>query len=529
MYISPIRRAALTHASGRRLSLARALFVCTVLYAGALFWIAPHPPLTDLPQHAGQVALLHDLIEHTSPWQALVRANYFTPYLIGYGVALPLTYVMSVSAALKLVMTVAYYAFVACCVLLRKRFGGDARLDWLFIPGFFGFAFAWGFYTFLVAAPLGLLFVLLMHGYASAPSWARAAAVLFSGIILFFSHGLVFLFACTIGVGFVIIKQKRIARIVPAMLPFVLLGVLCVAYAIVSYERDPLLALSNHGSSIKWDWDWRRPFSLPLYVWGAGKHDSVYLLIGALMLAAPWLLRDGINRRDPAAAMPLLVVTIVWFLVPSVAMQTGYLFQRFALFLMPAYAFVFHVAQRSSAQVEHIPRSSAPYPAREAMVQLMMMLGCWGFLGAQTVRLHRFAIESASFETLLANTEPEERALSLVFDESSPAYISPMAYRHYPAWYQAERHGFVDFNFAWFLPQIVRFKPDRLPAVTPGFFEETKQFDWKTNNGRLYRYFFVRNTQALPAGFFANDECDVVLVRKVDEWSLYERRRCSAN
>jgi hypothetical protein len=157
------------------------------------------------------------------------------------------------------------------------------------------------------------------------------------------------------------------------------------------------------------------------------------------------------------------------------------------------------------------------------------MLGCWGFLGAQTARLHRFAIESASFETLLANTEPEERALSLVFDESSPAYITPMAYRHYPAWYQAERHGFVDFNFAWFLPQIVRFKPDRLPAVTPGFFEDTKQFDWKTNNGRLYRYFFVRNTQALPAGFFANDECDVVLVRKVDEWSLYERRRCSAN
>ncbi len=46
------------------------LFICTVLLAGALFWIAPRPPMGDLPQHAGQVALWRDLIKGTSPWQA---------------------------------------------------------------------------------------------------------------------------------------------------------------------------------------------------------------------------------------------------------------------------------------------------------------------------------------------------------------------------------------------------------------------------------------------------------------------------
>jgi hypothetical protein len=40
----------------------RALFVIVVVSAGALFWVAPRPPMADLPQHVGQVAVLHDLL-----------------------------------------------------------------------------------------------------------------------------------------------------------------------------------------------------------------------------------------------------------------------------------------------------------------------------------------------------------------------------------------------------------------------------------------------------------------------------------
>ena len=146
----------------------RLAFLVTVLYAGAMFWIAPHPPMADLPQHAGQVAIWRDLLLGQSPWQQMLRINYFTPYLIGYGLALPLSFVMPVVAAFKLMLMLAYYAFVLCCVLLRRRFDGDERLDWLFIPGFFGLSFIWGNFTFLVAAPVGLFFVLLADRYAES-------------------------------------------------------------------------------------------------------------------------------------------------------------------------------------------------------------------------------------------------------------------------------------------------------------------------------------------------------------------------
>ncbi|MFM0053591.1 hypothetical protein [Caballeronia grimmiae] len=125
--------------------LPRVLFIVTVLYGAALFWIAARPPLADLPQHAGQVMLLRDLLGHASPWSSFVRINLFTPYLIGYGLALPLTYLMPVAAAIKLLMMIAYFGFVASCIGFRKHLNGDSRLDILFVPGFFGFAFGWGF------------------------------------------------------------------------------------------------------------------------------------------------------------------------------------------------------------------------------------------------------------------------------------------------------------------------------------------------------------------------------------------------
>jgi hypothetical protein len=101
----------------------RVAFWLTVLLAGATFWIAPRPPMADLPQHAGQIALWRDLLQGTSNWQSLVQVNYFTPYLMGSGLALLLSFVMPVAAALKLLLALSYYAFVAACVLAAARDG----------------------------------------------------------------------------------------------------------------------------------------------------------------------------------------------------------------------------------------------------------------------------------------------------------------------------------------------------------------------------------------------------------------------
>ena len=100
---------------------------------------------------------------------------------------------------------------------------------------------------------------------------------------------------------------------------------------------------------------------------------------------------------------------------------------------------------------------------------------------------------------------------------------------HWPAWYQAERGGFVDFNFAIFLPQIVRYRADKMPAR---FGQEdwahgpAGGFDWERDGASAYRYFFVRHSGALPASFFPSGRCQPMLIKSSGDWLLYENVRC---
>jgi hypothetical protein len=256
------------------------------------------------------------------------------------------------------------------------------------------------------------------------------------------------------------------------------------------------------------------------------KDAARFLPLVALMFAAPWLWRDRINA-DRMVIVPMFAVTVVWFVVPDVALKTGYLYHRFALFLLPAYAFMFCARQSSASEIHGASSSSSPVGRfRGFGVQAAIIAGCWIFLTDQTIRLHRFAVENAPLDRLLAQTEQGQRALNLVFDRASPAYRSITAYMHQSLWYQAEQHGFVDFNFATFVPQIVRFKPGMLPPEPPRLEGDPSRFEWKKDNGHSYRYFFVHKIGPLPANFFANNECNVVLVTHEADWSLYERRNC---
>src|SRR6476660_8646805 len=105
----------------------RLLFVLSIVWGALVFWAAPYPPMIDLPQHGGQVALLKEMLLGQSPWRDQFRFNFFTPYVIGYGLALPLSLVMPVTAALKTLLSLSYIAFVLLCVKVRKQFGADAR------------------------------------------------------------------------------------------------------------------------------------------------------------------------------------------------------------------------------------------------------------------------------------------------------------------------------------------------------------------------------------------------------------------
>ena len=99
----------------------------------------------------------------------------------------------------KVLLSLAYAGFVFMCVVLRRHFGSDARLDWLFLPGF--------------ALCLRVAFSHSSWRRRSdcVSSWSQVAMrmivplaarrlIIALGLVLLASHALVFLLGWTVGV-----------------------------------------------------------------------------------------------------------------------------------------------------------------------------------------------------------------------------------------------------------------------------------------------------------------------------------------
>lgn len=493
----------------------RILFYGLTVCAGLLFWLAPHPPMTDLPQHAGQVSLALAILKGESPWSELFRINYFTPYLVGYGFAGIAALVFPVAVAMKICLTLAFYGFVFVGLLLRRALGSDERLDWLLIPGFFGFAFKWGMFTFLVAAPFGLLFMLLAKTYSDRSTGLRAALVFFCGLLLFFCHGLIFLMAVGIGAMFVLLhpsspRVQRLTRLVPygALVPIV------VGYYLYAMRIEEPVAAGL--STVQWRLGPQRLAQMLFDIWGT-VDDWPFALAGLIAFAVPWLLGSRF-QKDRRAFIPFALLFVAWMTMPVTALKTAFLYPRFALFVLPFYSLMFSEPSPDG-------KSSATRGFAQSAAIIAMPAICFFFLAIVASRMLGFARESADFDALAARAEPSRRALSLVFDRESPAANNSFVYLHYPLWYQTERGGLVEFNFAAFLPQPVRYKPQvfiasERVALAP------RTFDWVADRGALYDYFFVRGPVAPPKDFLANAQCAVRLTDSVGKWYLYERLSC---
>lgn len=508
---------------------ARLLFMLLLAWGTSIVWLAPHPPMVDLPQHAGQIALLRDLLFGYSPWNYMFRLNPLTPYLIGYGLALPLSMVMPIAAALKLLLSLAYLAYVFMCITLRRHFGGDARLDWLFLVPFFGFAFKWGFFTFLVSVPIGLFFIYLADLYAEQPTVKLGCGIFGVGVLLLMSHGLVFLFGLATGIALFFahkVHSRSWANWFSTLLPYGLLLLICSLYFVVNQKVNAGMHTQLMGT-FSWGVGPSRLIKPLIYTVGPNSKDGyIYFKVVwvALLLAVPWMLGLRIDREHKSRWVPFSLLMLVLFFVPDFAWNTAFLYQRFAIFMLPAYAWMF-----TSDKVAAGPASGL---VRLATLQRWAlpaaMLSCAMILGIHSLTFLQFRKEANDFDELIAEIEPNQRAIAIVLDQNSLADGNERMYAHYPVWYQAEEHGLVDFNFAWFPPQVVRYRPDRLPGIAPGFDEHPERFDWSANRGSDYTYFFVRHMAGMPKGLFSGASCPPHEIKTEGTWTVFKQWQCGS-
>jgi hypothetical protein len=211
--------------------------------------------------------------------------------------------------------------------------------------------------------------------------------------------------------------------------------------------------------------------------------------------------------------IPFTVLLLVWAVWPSWGFISGmdfaFIYHRFAILTLPLYALLFRPATAPDAGFQQ---------ARTIAAVTVIILSCWTYLGVQSTRMNDFGKESAEFDPILAAAEPGHHALYLTFDGASLAANNTAAYRHYPAWYQAEAQGNVEFNFAHYRNQVVIYRSNKLEAI-PKYGSSPGSFQWRKDAGDSFYYIFTRGE--LPENFFAEAGCPISKLATSGLWALY--------
>jgi len=206
--------------------------------------------------------------------------------------------------------------------------------------------------------------------------------------------------------------------------------------------------------------------------------------------------------RDPKRWLPFALGLLAFLLAPHYVLSTAYFYQRLGVFLVPLWLMAW----------------DSPRERRRLDWLAMIVVAFWVVTSGS--RFVTFARETESFRTVLAAMEPKHRAAAMVFDNTSPRFVLPV-YLHFPAWYQATAGGVVDFNFAEFYSQMVRYRPDAGPRISETVAWYATEFDWAANGGDRYDYFLIKANVDVADAVFKERRSSVELVTRSGWWWLY--------
>jgi hypothetical protein len=138
-------------------------------------------------------------------------------------------------------------------------------------------------------------------------------------------------------------------------------------------------------------------------------------------------------------------------------------------------------------------------------------------------RFNSFNRETLGLSRIMTVMEERKNVLYMPVDPWESALRVP-AHFHTGVWYQSEKRGIVDFNFAFFYPSMVRFQegahawiPDDRVVWAP------LGFEWGARNGEYYDYFIVYARNDMTAAIFKDARDRVELVENVGWWWLYKK------
>jgi hypothetical protein len=426
---------------------------------------------------------------------------------------------------MKLVLTASFFCFVFAFKSLRRELSDDSRFDWLFLIGYFGFSFQYGFYTFLVPAPLVPIFLHYAWSHARAPSGGSAAGLVLVGLCLLWAHGWLFVVAMLSGaavvwseVGF---DMRAGLRRSGPYWGLVLAMILLMTFGLPMSGG----ASSRFGESIG-----ARVFDLFLYMSSVTRSDPWKPgMANAAAIAAAAVLAIGTPfRRSAGRALMGLIIGLYLFIPDMFGNgEAWFMNRRLALFVAPYLALGFAIPRSEAAAVR--PGDDRLRRIGIALRTIMVAMVLFN-LTIMLTRMRDFAVESKDFEPLLEAAAPGKRALAVLFGHgSSLAAYNGVAYLHWPLWYEVERNGgLVDFNFCSYGHMVARCPAAAERLHIADKLNVPEWLDWTTDRLDIYDYFFVRGGDEEVAKFMQKSHCLVDIVARSGFWWLISQQ-CPPN
>ena len=474
------------------------LLLFSTALAAVPIWSVTYLPMVDLPQHAAQIFLWQHYGDPELAPTSRYELNWFTPYLLGYALVRAVSVVLPIATAIKVVITLAIWAFPLSLVALLRQTGGDRYWALAGVPVAFSFSFFWGFLNYVVAVPVGISFLATAIAFARTPTLIRGVIVASFGLVLFISHVLVCV-VCGLSGALLALRGASSPRDVALrIVPFIPAGALSIVWGYLTRT-----SVVDAHLPIQWRFQpVGRLFQLPSMWLGIDLAPSAFvagvlLLIAVLLMARPC--------RSPTAWGAALIIFCAYALGPFVAFGTFYVAPRFAALTLPALLLV-------------LKPSCGHYRRLFAGTVIVVVSLVW--LINLTVRFRAFDSDARQLDEVLAHAEGRRSLLSLNFEPSSEHIVHHVPFLHFAAWYQVRKGGELGFSFARFFPELIRYRSGAEPRMTPGLEWFPARFQWGTDGH--FDYFLVRSSHDVADVVFSAAPRAVRLVARSGRWWLYE-------
>lgn len=460
------------------------------------FFVFPYLPMVDLPQHAAQISVWLHLGDKSFPGVENFDVNLRTPYLTGYVLARVLAGWIGVVAALKLVMWLCVVGHWAAFAALVRRLGHPAWVGLFGIPLAFGYAFYFGFVSFLAAIPLALLSLSVAVWHREAPSWKSGCALAIALSSTLLSHG----FACGVAlamVGSLLLRGEGrfVARMAPLVAPVLLAW----------FWLAPGSSVQRIGSTI-WSPRIVDLLQLPAMLLAASATDHAASLFGVLILVLLGMAL-GSPSRKPERWLPLFGVLLGFCLFPASMGGFGPLHPRFAAFLAPALLVAFEPRRRPLPQL---------WPALALTV-------CGAWCALFVWRMSRFAAESQPVQGFVQKMPKGLVVRPIVFERESSAFPGLPVHLHLSAYYLAEKGGIQGYSFAMYPTSVIRYVPGFIPGMGGGAEWHPDRFSADRELDK-YDCFLVHSHKDRSLQLFGDRLKEVALDFHQGDWWAYRVR-----